>query len=168
VPMNPVETRRDVTGLVELYDLEQLRQLKYRYLRHLDLKQWNELGALFTSDATASYADGAHGVAGRDNIIRFLQEVLGPAMVTMHQCHHPELQVHGDRAIGRWYLQDTVHMMEHRLTVEGSAFYEDRYLRTGAGWRFAHTGYKRVVDRTTSWDDTPGLRITAPGFDALS
>ena len=129
--MSQVSERQNVTELAELYDLEQLRQLKYRYLRHLDLKEWDQLERLFTPDATATYADGAYACNSRDQIIEFLREVLGPSMVTMHQCHHPELKVRGNRAIGRWYLQDTVHMMEHRLTLEGSAFYEDRYLRIG-------------------------------------
>ena len=80
--------------------------------------------------------------------------------------HLFELKVRGNRAIGRWYLQDTVHMMEHRLTLEGSAFYEDRYLRTEGGWRIAHTGYRRVVDRTIAWDDMPGMKISAPGFES--
>jgi hypothetical protein len=164
--MSQVSEHQNVTELAELYDLEQLRQLKYRYLRHLDLKEWDQLERLFTPDATATYADGAYACNSRDQIIEFLREVLGPAMVTMHQCHHPELKVRGNRAIGRWYLQDTVHMMEHRLTLEGSAFYEDRYLRTEGGWRIAHTGYRRVVDRTISWDDLPGMKISAPGFEA--
>jgi hypothetical protein len=164
--MSQVSERQNVTELAELYDLEQLRQLKYRYLRHLDLKEWDQLERLFTPDATATYADGAYACNNRDQIIEFLREVLGPTMVTMHQCHHPELKVRGNRAIGRWYLQDTVHMMEHRLTLEGSAFYEDRYLRTDSGWRIAHTGYRRVVDRTISWDDLPGMKISAPGFES--
>jgi hypothetical protein len=164
--MSQVSERQNVTELAELYDLEQLRQLKYRYLRHLDLKEWDQLERLFTPDATATYADGAYACNSRDQIIEFLREVLGPSMVTMHQCHHPELKVRGNRAIGRWYLQDTVHMMEHRLTLEGSAFYEDRYLRTEGGWRIAHTGYRRVVDRTISWDDLPGMKISAPGFES--
>jgi hypothetical protein len=164
--MSQVSERQNVTELAELYDLEQLRQLKYRYLRHLDLKEWDQLERLFTPDATATYADGAYACNSRDQIIEFLREVLGPAMVTMHQCHHPELKVRGNRAIGRWYLQDTVHMMEHRLTLEGSAFYEDRYLRTEGGWRIAHTGYRRVVDRTIAWDDLPGMKISAPGFES--
>ena len=38
-------------------DHEQIRQLKYAYLRHLDLKQWDAFEALFLPEATGSYAD---------------------------------------------------------------------------------------------------------------
>ena len=39
-------------------DLEAIKALKYAYFRHLDLKEFDDLGALLTADATASYEDG--------------------------------------------------------------------------------------------------------------
>jgi hypothetical protein len=88
-----------------------------------------------------------------------MRESLGPQMITMHQCHHPEIAVDGDTATGRWYLEDKVLMPEHRLILEGAAFYEDRYVRTGAGWRIAHTGYRRTYEATYSMDDLAGYRL---------
>ncbi len=38
--------------LVEIHDIE---QLKYCYLRFLDLKRWDELETTLTEDASASY-----------------------------------------------------------------------------------------------------------------
>ena len=38
-------------------DVEQVKQLKYRYLRTLDLKQWEEFESLFLPEATGSYAE---------------------------------------------------------------------------------------------------------------
>jgi hypothetical protein len=35
-------------------ELEAIRRLKYAYFRTLDLKQFDQLGALLTEDATAS------------------------------------------------------------------------------------------------------------------
>jgi hypothetical protein len=40
--------------LQELWDREQIRELKYKNLRHLDLKQWDEMAKTFAPDATAS------------------------------------------------------------------------------------------------------------------
>jgi len=34
-----------------------IKALKYAYFRHLDLKEFDDLGALLTADATASYED---------------------------------------------------------------------------------------------------------------
>ncbi|HZA87575.1 MAG TPA: nuclear transport factor 2 family protein, partial [Acidimicrobiales bacterium] len=57
----------------DLVEIEQIHQLKYRYVRLLDQKRWDELAELFVDDATASYGGGAHQLAGRDAIMGFLR-----------------------------------------------------------------------------------------------
>ena len=59
-----------------LEDVEAIKRLKYRYWRHLDLKQWDELADCFAADATVSYGDGRYRFAGVDAIMRFLRESL--------------------------------------------------------------------------------------------
>ena len=142
-------------------DLEQIRQLKYRYLRTLDTKQWGEFADCFVPDATADYAGLAF--PDRDALVEFMRANLGPDMVTMHHCHHPEIEVDGDQATGRWYLHDQVISAELRFRLEGAAFYEDRYVRTPVGWRVSHTGYKRTFEATYQLDDMPGFTLTTPG-----
>jgi SnoaL-like domain len=139
-------------------DLEQIRQLKYRYLRTLDTKQWEEFADCFVPDATADYAGLTF--PDRDALVEFMRANLGPDMVTMHHCHHPEIEVDGDTAKGRWYLHDQVISAEHRFRLEGAAFYEDRYVRTHGGWRVSHTGYERTFEATYQLDDTPGFKLT--------
>src|SRR5207244_13306634 len=39
-------------------ELEAIKRLKYRYARNLDLKDWDEVRACFTKDATAAYSGG--------------------------------------------------------------------------------------------------------------
>lgn len=141
--------------------IHEISQLKYRYLRCLDLKRWDDLTACFTENATASYSGGQYEFAGRTDIMAFLAESLGPTFVTMHQCHHPEISIDGDRATGRWALQDTVLMTDYRLILQGAAFYEDRYVRTDDGWLIAHTGYVRTFEYLVSLDDLPTFRLTA-------
>ena len=137
-------------------DLEQIRQLKYRYLRTLDTKQWDEFSDCFVADATADYA----GLAFPDRaaLVDFMRANLGPGVVTMHHCHHPEIEVEGNRARGRWYLHDQVISVEHRFRLEGAAFYADRYLRTPDGWRISHTGYERTFEATYQLDDSVTLK----------
>ena len=104
-------------------DLEQIRQLKYRYLRTLDTKQWDDFEDCFLPEATADYA----GLAFPDRaaLVEYMRANLGPAIVTMHHVHHPEIEVDGDTATGRWYLHDQVISAEYRFKLEGAAFYED-------------------------------------------
>lgn len=141
-----------------LHAIEEIKQLKYRYLRALDLKRWDEFAAVFVSSATGDYGAGL-AFSNRDDLVRFMRDSLGPEMVTLHQCHHPEIVVEGDRATGVWYLEDKVLMPEHRMVLEGAAFYEDRYVRTDDGWRIEHTGYRRTYEATMSMDDLPGYRL---------
>jgi hypothetical protein len=138
--------------------VDEIKQLKYRYLRTLDLKRWDEFAAVFVPEATGDYGEGL-SFGSRDELVGFMRDSLGPQMITLHQCHHPEIIVDGDRATGAWYLEDKVIMPEHRLVLEGAAFYEDRYVRTADGWRIEHTGYRRTYEATMSMDDVPSYRL---------
>ena len=101
---------------MDLVAIEEIRQLKYRYLRSLDLKLWDEFEDTFAPDATANY--GAHlSFGSRAEVVAFMREMLGPAIITVHHCHHPEIQVDGDEATGVWHLDDTVIITEHRMVL---------------------------------------------------
>ena len=84
-------------------------------------------------------------------------------MLTLHQAHHPEIEVDGDTATGRWYLQDKVIIEAFKFVLEGAALYKDRYVRTPDGWRIAHTGYRRTFEQSYSLDDLPSMKIGGPG-----
>jgi hypothetical protein len=151
---------------MDLATLEEIRQLKYRYLRCVDLKLWDELAEVFTPDATVDYGTPAYGkplkIAGRDEIVAFLRAKLGPDMITVHRAGQPEITVDGEVARGTWSFEDTVIATEHRIVVKGAAFYQDRYERGADGrWRIAHTGYVRTYEAMMSLDDLPSFRITA-------
>jgi hypothetical protein len=149
---------------MDLVALEEIRQVKYRYLRCVDLKLWDQIEDVFTSDASAAY--GTHAVGrplnlnGRDEIVGYLRKSLGPEIITMHRCGQPEITVQGDKATGTWSFEDTVIAMEHRVLIKGAAFYEDTYERGADGkWRISHTGYQRVYETMSSLDDSPSLRF---------
>ncbi len=149
---------------MDLVALEEIRRVKYRYLRCVDLKRWDEMEEVFTSDASADY--GTHAVKeplrlrGRDEIISYLRDNLGPQIITVHRCGQPEIEVDGDTATGTWSFEDTVIAMDFRVLIKGAAFYEDTYQRGADGrWRIAHIGYKRIYETMSSLDDTPSLRF---------
>src|ERR1700732_4382096 len=124
---------------MDLVALEEIRQVKYRYLRCVDLK-----------------------LAGRDAIVAFLRDKLGPDMITMHSAGQPEITIDGDEAAGTWSFEDTVIATAHRVVIKGAAFYQDRYRRGEDGrWRIAHTGYVRTYEAMLSLDDLPSFRFTA-------
>lgn len=144
----------------DLVDLELLRQLKYRYCRLLDTKRFDELGELFLPDGTASYGGGAITLSGRADIVAFLHRCMGSeCILTSHLVSHPEIEVAGDTATGSWALQDVVVHDGHGVAIRGASYYDDRYVRTAAGWRIAHTGYKRLYEELAPRPD--GTRTTA-------
>jgi hypothetical protein len=129
-------------------DLEDIKQLKYRYFRLLDLKKWDEFAECFVPGATGDYAGLTFG--DRESLVAYMRENLGADRITLHQAHHPEVVVDGDTATGTWYLQDKVIVPEFGFLLEGAGIYADRYVRTPDGWRFAHTGYRRTYELTGS------------------
>ncbi len=151
---------------MDLAALEEIRRVKHRYLRCVDLKLWDEIAGVFTPDATADYGTPALGepirITGRDGIVAFLRDKLGPGIVTVHFASQPEIDIEGDTATGTWCFEDTVIATEYRVLIKGAAFYEDRYARGEDGrWRISHTGYVRTYEMMMSLDDVPSLKITA-------
>jgi len=151
---------------MDLAALEEIRRLKYRYLRCVDLKLWDEIADVFTADATVDYGTRALGepiqLRGREEIVAFLRKSLGPGIITVHFASQPEIDVDGVTAAGTWSFEDTVIATEYRVLIKGAAFYEDRYTSGEDGrWRISHTGYVRTYEVMMSLDDVPSLKFTA-------
>ena len=89
-------------------------------------------------------------------LVEVLEQRIAPATLTF-------IDVDGDTATGRWYLQDKVIVPEYSFMLEGAAFYDDRYVRTAEGWRVAHTGYRRTFEMTYNLADLPGVAVKGPG-----
>lgn len=146
----------------DLCDIEEIKALKYAYMRCLDTKDWKGIADLFTPDARAAYSGGAYSAEGRDEIVGFLERNMGSE--TFHSSHrvtHPEIAVKGDTATGTWALDDTVIDVELGILIMGAAFYEDAYVRTDDGWRISVTGYRRSFEFLVPTSDMPNLALTA-------
>lgn len=129
-------------------DLEAIRQLKYRYFRALDCKDWPALAETLTDDATTAYDNGRYAFAGREAILGFLRDALGsPRVISMHHGHHPEIEITGDgQARGTWYLEDMVIFRDANTVLRGGAFYSDEYVRIDGQWKIRSTGYERTFE----------------------
>ena len=148
----------------DLVELEAIKRVKYRYMRTLDQKLWDEMATCFTDDAVAAYSGGKYRYEGREAILEFLSTSMGAeTFLSAHRVHQPEIDLTSPTtATGTWAMDDIVVMTDWNLTIRGAAFYEDRYERGGDGrWRIAHTGYTRTYELMMSLDDLPSLRFTA-------
>lgn len=148
-----------------LEDLEAIRSLKYRYLRALDTKAWDELGETLADDATTEYSDGEYRFQGRDEILRFLKATplaQPDGFIGVHHCTQPEIEItSAGRARGVWALYN---YLIHKSAEQGlrlCAFYHDEYVKIAGEWKIQSTGYRRVFEETWSRKDTPTLRLTA-------
>jgi hypothetical protein len=152
----------------DLVEIEEIKRLKYRYVRLLNLKELDELAHCFAAEATAADGGGQYAYQGREAIMAFLRSNPGGTTVlTSHKVHQPEIDRTGpDWARGVWGLEDVVVSTEFGITIRGSAFYTDEYLKLDGSWRIRSTGYKRVYEEmeprvadlkvTASWRGTGG------------
>jgi hypothetical protein len=148
--------------LKRLEDIEAIKQLKYRYWRHLDLKQWDELARTFAPDATVCYSSGKYEFRGVDAIMKFLSESLGEARgsVTIHQGHHPEIELLGDdTARGTWALYNYMFNIRENRGIRIGAYYDDEYVKLGGAWKFKHIGYRTLFHEEWKRDDIASLRL---------
>ncbi|MFF0456925.1 nuclear transport factor 2 family protein [Nocardia africana] len=156
---------------MDLVALEEIRALKYRYLRTLDLREWDEFADTLAADAVADYGSPSGGkplqFEGRDAIVGYLSGAMTGTMITSHVCSHPEIAVDGDSASGSWCLEDTVIVPEHGIMIRGAAYYHDAYRRESDGrWRITKTGYQRNYEAMIPLSSIQGFTITASRWDA--
>jgi hypothetical protein len=155
------------SSLIEqIGDIEEIRRLKHRCMRCIDLKQWEQIDTILTPDATFSSGVTVYGQAaemhGAAAIVELLRARLGPAVLTEHILAHPEITVHGDTAVGIWSLRQKLLATPHRLIVESTGFCEEQYVRgSDRQWRIARVSYLRNFEVMMSLDDLPSFRLIA-------
>lgn len=149
--------------LERLVESDRIARLKYRYMRGIDQKRWDDVADCFTADAVASYSGGKYHFEGREAIRAFLERAMGAdSFHSSHRVSQPEIDFgDADHAHGIWALQDEVIDTRWDLTIRGAAFYEDDYVRQDGVWRIARTGYKRTFEEVVPRKSIAGLRLTA-------
>jgi hypothetical protein len=148
----------------DLIEIEGIKRAKYRYLRCLDQKLWDEMADVLTIDCVATYSGGRYTYEGREAILGFLTRTMGAETFhSSHRCHQPEIDLIGTtNARATWAMDDVVVMTDWDLTVRGAAFYEDEYRRGDDGtWRISRTGYKRTYEEIQPRGNVEGLKLTA-------
>lgn len=154
-------------SLEELEAIEAIKRLKYKYMRCIDRKEWEELADCFTEDATAAYSGGKYAYTGAPAILEFLSKAMGaPSFHSSHRVHHPEIELTSDTtATGTWALEDVVIESKLNFTLRGAAFYFDQYKKVDGQWKIKHTGYERTYEEMHMRDAIPGLKLTASGWE---
>ena len=132
-----------------LINQDQIKQLKARYFRGLDTKDWALFSSTMTEDVKGRYSDGQLSFDGREPLVQFMVENLSlGTVITMHHGHHPEIIIAEDRqsATGVWYLQDMVIDLVGKTRLYGAAIYRDEYRKENGEWLISETGYSRTFE----------------------
>jgi uncharacterized protein (TIGR02246 family) len=127
-----------------LWAIEQIKQLKARYFRTMDRKDWEGFAEVFASDAVAG--TGAAALHGREQIVAGVAAIAESAR-TVHHGHMPEIEVTGDgTARGTWAMHD--HFVELAgdppKGFTGYGHYHDTYAIEDGRWRIASTVLTRL------------------------
>ena len=104
-------------------DVEAIKQLKARYFRTMDTKDWAGLRQVFTDDVVMDTTDsGGSVVMGADVFVVFLQQTLAEA-VTVHHGHTPEITLTSSTtATGVWALHDEIEWPDGRRAFAENDF----------------------------------------------
>lgn len=142
--------------MLDLEAIELIKQLKARYFRFLDTADFEGLKTVFTEDAVIHYRSPSydHKRDGWPDIEEFLRESFTKTKFGIHTGHHPEITVDGDNAIGIWYLHDKFVSLDDNITFEGSAIYQDQYVKEKGQWKISRSEYGRLFEEITVRNDS--------------
>jgi uncharacterized protein (TIGR02246 family) len=125
-------------------DIEAIKQLKARYFRTMDTKDWHGMRNLFTDDAIVDTTTSGGGVVeGADQFMRFLRSMIGD-VVTVHHGHTPEIELTSTTtATGIWAMEDMLRW-PNGMELHGFGHYHETYDKVDGQWRIKTTTLTRL------------------------
>ncbi len=132
---------------------EAIRDVKARYCRLLDTKDWPGFAALFTEDAVLDVREdtGCDPFHGRETLVAQVRAAVDEAR-TAHQVHSAEIAFDGDDAADVvWAMQDRVIWAPGKSpippagSITGYGHYHEHYVRAEGVWRIAALRLTRLI-----------------------
>jgi bile-acid 7alpha-dehydratase len=143
-----------------LKDIEEIKRLKHRYFRCIDMANLEELATLLHPDVTVDFVGGTYRfqLTGAAEYVRMIGEAFHADFVGQHNGHHPEIDVLSEtEATGLWYLSDVALNLRSMVSTIGSALYRDRYVRLDGVWKIRTTQYERIFEIVEPIEKRPNL-----------
>ena len=125
-------------------DIEAIKQLKARYFRTMDTKDWDGMRAVFTDDLVVNTTSSGGGVVtGADEFMMFLRSMIGD-VVTVHHGHMPEIELTSPTsATGVWSMEDMLRW-PNGTEMHGYGHYHETYEKRDGTWRIKTTTLTRL------------------------
>ena len=136
-------------------DIEAIKQLKARYFRFLDTKDWAAFRDLFTGDCKHFLpADSPVEFMTNDDYFAMTETLLTPG-VTTHHGHTPEITLISEtEAEGIWAMHDYVQTApaSGRVSIMGYGHYVETYRKCPDGkWRISSKSNERLRVDQVPW-----------------
>jgi len=143
-----------MSDLQAIADRVEIEALRGEYTDAVMMRDYDRVASLFTPDGALRMPNVPAELTGPEEIRAFGQRV--PALVDyLVQTTHPgTIQLDGDTASGRAYLQELGRLNDGRSELN-YAIYHDRYQRTADGWKFTERVYEVRYHDTTPLTGSP-------------
>lgn len=142
-----------------------IQDLKHRYARCVDTRDWQGLAATLAPEMAAHYRVDLV-TEGAEALVAELQQRLTEHRITAHQLLHPSIEIDGDRATGTWTMADRTICTDIGYLVEGQSLSRDEYRRDPErGWLITRIDYQRVYE--TRQQMLPGYTVVASPYDLV-
>ena len=131
----------------ELTDIEQIQQLKARYFRLMDTKQWTQWGEVFTDNATVQATSLIITInwQGKAQIVSQNSTFLALAK-TVHHGHMPEITLTSPTtATGIWAMEDRLEFP--LVAYHGWGHYHETYEKVNGQWKIKSLVLTRLRER---------------------
>jgi len=138
--------------LQKLLDIEEIKNLKHRYFRAIDMADFDLLEDIFAEDVSVDYRGGSYRwqASGKEEIITNLRYSFHSKACGMHSGHHPEIIINSQtKATGKWYLHDIFYNFDENIVTMGSALYDDKYQKIDGKWRIGFSEYDRIWEEVS-------------------
>ncbi len=121
-----------------------IHNLKARYCRCLDTKDWAGYASCFTQDLIldTTLAGGAR-VEGREAAVAYVRSSITEDTITTHHVHNPEITLDGDTATAIWAMQDR-NIWPNGRSLLGFGHYHEKYRRVDGEWKIAESKLTRL------------------------
>jgi len=145
-----------------LRDIEEIKRLKHAYFRCIDTANLEELRRITHPEVTTCYIGGSYRIelTNQDEFIEMIASSFNSESVGRHNGHHPEIEILSEtEATGKWYLHDDFSNFRVMFRTEGTAIYEDRYVKVDGRWLIKHQSYWRIYEKVERIEKKPKLTI---------
>jgi 3-phenylpropionate/cinnamic acid dioxygenase small subunit len=124
-------------------DRQDISDLLVRYATGIDRRDWPLFRTVFTDDCELDY--GVIGSwKGVDAVADFMEKTHALAGHTLHRLTNQVIEVDGDKAVARTYVDALIMVGDEGAGVNGVGFYDDEIVRTPDGWRIARRKFTNV------------------------